>query len=189
MILPDEYKLGDNVKESGNLQIYRATHPIHNQVRVYLPKSDLPNETRDIIYRELYSTGLLLQEVTLMNIPYVAKTLDISRNPEKPYIVTEDLEYDLQDAIDNRIGFKPTRVFSILSQILECFDCLLSNGFFVHKITPNQILIPSYSKGDVKITFTERTIQKGWHTVKTSVMGKTVAIQKEQTAKTQMENQ
>ena len=116
MPLPDEYIIEEVVRNIDDVIVYRADHPIHGMVNVYLPDDTLPQEVLKKARQRLYKKGLKMRELALMNLPFIAKALEVSQNPNEPYIVTQYTEHDLEWLISNGVTLKPKRMFVILSQ-------------------------------------------------------------------------
>ena len=114
MPLPSEYVIEDAVRSIDDVIVYRANHPIHGTVNVYLPDDTLPPQLARAVKTRLYQNGLQMRNISLLNVPLTAKALEVSQNPNEPYIVTKYAEHDLEEFISNGVTTKPRRMFAIL---------------------------------------------------------------------------
>ncbi|MHC4159735.1 MAG: serine/threonine-protein kinase [Planctomycetota bacterium] len=160
MSLPSEYIIEDVVKSIDDLVVYRADHPIHGAVSVYLPDDTLPPEHARVAKNRLYQNGLQMRNISLLNIPFAAKALEVSQNPNEPYIVTKYAKHDLEELISNGVIVKPRRMFAILSQVLQAMVNLAANGLVIDHIYPRQIKLSQLHTGDVGISIIEGTGQQ-----------------------------
>jgi len=155
MSLPNDYVIEEVVKNIDDIAVYRADHPIHGLVNIYLPDGNLLPEILKKTRQRLYQKGLKMRELSIMNIPFISKTLEVSQNPNEPYIVTQYIEHDLEWFISNGVTLKPKRMFTILSQILEAITNLTANGWAVDRIHPRQIKLPQLNTGDISFAIAE----------------------------------
>ena len=142
MALPSEYVVEDAVRSIDDVIVYRANHPIHGTVNVYLPDDTLPLEFAATVRKHLYQNGLQMRNVSLLNVPFATKALEVSQNPNEPYIVTKYSKHDLEDFISNGLTIKPRRMFVILSQLLEAIINLAANGCLIERVHPRQVKLP-----------------------------------------------
>ena len=155
MSVPSEYVIEDAVRNIDDIIVYRANHPIHGTVNVYLPDDTLsPALARDVGKR-LYQNGLQMRNISLLNVPLTARALEVSQNPNEPYIVTEYSEHDLEELISNGVTIKPRRMFAILLQVLEAITNLASNGWVPGRIHPRQVKLSELYSGNVSFTVIE----------------------------------
>ena len=56
--------------------VYRAEHPIHGTVNVYLVDNNLPWELSGQAKKRLYQNGRHMRNMSLLNIPYIVKALE-----------------------------------------------------------------------------------------------------------------
>jgi len=155
MSLPNEYVIEEVVKNIDDVVVYRADHPIHGLVNVYLPDRNLPTELLKKSGQRLYQKGLKMRELSVMNIPLVTKALEVSQNPNEPYIVTRYTEHDLEWLISNGVILKPKRMFAILSQILQVITDLTTNGWAIDRVHPRQVKLPQLNTGDISFALAE----------------------------------
>jgi hypothetical protein len=157
MSLPAEYVIEDAVRTTDDLIVYRASHPIHGTVNVYLPDDSLPSELVRAAKRRLYQDGLRMRNLSLLNVPLTAKALEVSQNPNEPYIVTQCAEHDLEEFISNGLTARPKRMFTILSQVLEAIVNLGQVGWAVDRIFARQVKLPQLHTGDISFAVIEGT--------------------------------
>ena len=155
MSLPIEFLIENAVGSIGDLIIYRAEHPIHGTVSVYQLDDNLPSGLVDQAKKRLYQTGLQMRDMSLQNLRFVTKALEVSQNPNEPYIVTEYTKYDLEELINNGVTLKPKRVFLIFSQVLEAIVKLAAHGQFVDRIRAHQIKLSQLHTGDISFSVIE----------------------------------
>ena len=155
MPLPSEYVIEDAVKSIDDVIVYRAVHPIHGTVNVYLPDETLPSNIAAPVKKHLYQDGRRMRNISLMDIGFVTKALEVSQNPKDPYIVTKYAEHDLDEFISNGLVVKPVRLFTILSQILQALINLNANGWAIERLHPRQIKLPKLDSGDISLTIIE----------------------------------
>jgi serine/threonine protein kinase len=155
MSLPNEYVIEEVVRNIDDIAVYRADHPIHGLVNIYLPDGTLPPEILKKTGQRLFQKGLKMRELSIMNLPLIAKALEVSQNPNEPYIVTQYIEHDLEWLISNGVILKPKRMFTILSQILEAITHLTTNGWAIDRIHPRQIKLPQLNTGDISFALAE----------------------------------
>ncbi|MHC4455545.1 MAG: hypothetical protein ACYS0I_00400 [Planctomycetota bacterium] len=160
MPLPSEYVIEDAVRSIGDVIVYRANHTIHGTVNVYLPDDNLPPELARIARKRLYQNGLQMRNISLLNIPCATKALEVSQNPNEPYIVTKYAEHDLENFISNGVIIKPKRMFKILSQILQTIVDLAVNGWVIDRLHPRQVKLSQSHTGDISLTVIEGAAQQ-----------------------------
>jgi len=156
----NECLIGGAIRSIDDVIIYRADHPIHGIVNVYLPDDALPPELAKTVKRRLYQNGLNMRSVSLLNLPFVTRALEVSQNPNEPYIVTKYLKHDLEEFISNGVIIKPRRMFVILSQVLEAIINLATNGWEIDRVHPRQIKLAELHSGDISLTVFEGMEQK-----------------------------
>ncbi len=159
MPLPSEYVMSDAVRSINEVIVYRANHPIHDTVNVYLPDDTLPPELDREVRRRLYQIGLQMRNIALLNIPLAVKALEVSQNPNEPYVVTEYTKHDLEEFVSNGVIIKPKRMFAILSQILEAVIDLAENGWSIGRIHPRQIKLSEQSSSRISFSVIEAPTQ------------------------------
>lgn len=155
MSLPSEYALGDALRSIDDIIVYRAEHPIHGTVNVYLPDGNLPWELSGQVKKRLYQNGRHMRNMSLLDMPFVTKALEVSQNPKEPYIVTKHQEHDLEEFISNGFLIPTKRMFSILLQVFDAVISLTSNGWTVGRIFPCQIKVPQADTGDISFNIIE----------------------------------
>jgi serine/threonine protein kinase len=155
MSLPSEYVIEDAVRSIEDIIVYRANHPIHDTVSIYLPDDTLPSELANVARKRLYQNGLQMRNLSLSDVPFVTKALEVSQNPNEPYIVTKYAEYDLEGFISNGVIIKPKRMFTIFSQVLQAIVNLATNGWVINRIHPRQIKLSQLHTGDISFTVVE----------------------------------
>ncbi|MHC4462257.1 MAG: hypothetical protein ACYS8Y_03870 [Planctomycetota bacterium] len=160
MPLPSEYVIEDAVRSIGDVIVYRANHPIHGTVNVYMPDDTLPPELAMMARKHLYQDGLRMRNTSLLNIPLATRALEVSQNPNEPYIVTKYTEHDLEKFISNGITIKPRRMFAILSQVLQAIVDLAANGWVIDHIHPRQVKLSQLRTGDISLTVIEGAEQQ-----------------------------
>ena len=157
MSLTSECLIGEAIRSVDDVIVYRAEHPIHGIVNVYLPDDALPPELAKSVKRRLYQNGLRMRSLSLLNLPLVTRALEVSQNPNEPYIVTKCLKHDLEELISNGVTIKPRRMFVILSQVLQAIINLAANGWEIDHIHPRQIKLVELHTGDISLTVIEGT--------------------------------
>jgi len=160
MSLTSECLIGEAIRSIEDVIVYRADHPIHGIVNVYLPDDALPPELARAVKRRLYQNGLRMRSLSLLNLPLVTRALEVSQNPNEPYIVTKSLKHDLEELISNGVTIKPRRMFVILSQVLRAIINLAANGWEIDHIHPRQIKLVELHTGDISFTVIEGAGQK-----------------------------
>ena len=160
MSVPSEYVIEDAVRNIDDIIVYRANHPIHGMVSIYLPDKTLSPELSRVVSRKLYQYGLQMRNTSLLNIPLTTKALEVSQNPREPYIVTQYCEHDLEELIGNGVIIKPRRMFTILSQVLEAIVNLAANGWAIDHIHPRQIKLSQLESGDISFAVIEGQSQQ-----------------------------
>ena len=101
MSLPSEYVIENAIGSIGDIIIYRAEHPIHGTVSVYQLDDNLPAGFVEEAKKRLYQSGLRMRDMSLLNPRFVTKTLEVSQNPNEPYVVTKYAKYDLEELINH----------------------------------------------------------------------------------------
>lgn len=160
MSLPSEYVIEDVVRSIDDVIVYRADHPIHGTVNVYQPDNTLPSELARAVKKRLYQKGLQMRNLSLLNVPFTAKALEVSQNPNEPYVVTKYVKYDLEELISNGVTIKPKRMFTILSQVLDTTVNLAANGWVIGHVHPRQVKLPELLTGDISFTVIEGAEQQ-----------------------------
>ncbi|MHC4464883.1 MAG: hypothetical protein ACYS30_26150, partial [Planctomycetota bacterium] len=160
MSLTSECLIGEAIRSVDDVIVYQADHPIHGIVNVYLPDEALPPELARAVKRRLYQNGLRMRSLSLLNLPLVTRALEVSQNPNEPYIVTKSLKHDLEELISNGVTIKPKRMFGILSQVLQAIINLATNGWEIDHIHPRQIKLVELHTGDISFTVIEGAGQK-----------------------------
>ena len=172
MAIPDEYKIEEVVRKKDNMVVCRANHPIHGTVIIYMPDDTLPSETAATIKRHLYQSGIQMRSISQLYLPFVTRTLEVSQNPNEPYIITEYSKYNLEKLINEEVRLKPKRVYQMFSQVLQSIESLLENGWQTDRLNPYQIKLSNIHEGDVTFTTLPST---GFQTTAT----RTIPISKE----------
>ena len=155
MSLPSEYVIGDALRSMDDMIVYRAEHPIHGTVNIYLPDNNLPWELSGQVKKRLYQNGRHMRNMSLLDMPFVTKALEVSQNPNEPYIVTKHEEHDLEEFIGNGVVIKPKRMFSILLQAFDAIMNLTANGWVVGRLHPRQIKVPQTNTGNISFNVIE----------------------------------
>jgi hypothetical protein len=155
MPLPSEYVIEDAVRSIDDVIVYSATHPIHGRVNVYLPDETLPPAISRAVRKRLYQNGLQMRNMSMQDVPLATKALEVSQNPNEPYIVTKYAKHDLESFISNGVTVKPKRMFAILTQVLEAIVNLSAAGWEMDRIHPRQIKLADVSTGDISFTVIE----------------------------------
>lgn len=155
MSLPSEYTIEEAIKPIGNVVAYRANHPIHGKVNIYLPDYTLSAQLAKAAADKLYRDGLRLRELSVQNVPLIEKTLEVSQNPNEPYIVTASIEHDLEEYISNGLTVKAKNIFRILRQVLEAISNLSAIGWSVDRIRPAQIKLPQAQGSQISFSVIE----------------------------------
>jgi len=152
MAIPNEYTIEGVVRKINNMVVYRADHPIHGTVIIYMPDDAIPPEAFAIVKRDLYKSGVQMRCISQLCLPFVSKTLEVSQNPNEPYIITEYSKYDLEKLINEGVKLKPKRIYQIFLQVLEAIMSLSENGWQTDRLEPYQIQLSNIHEGDVTIT-------------------------------------
>jgi hypothetical protein len=176
MAVPSEYKFEKIVSKADNLIIHQASHPIHGKVTIYMPDDTVPSEIAVTVKRRLYQNGIRMRNISQLQLPLATRALEVSQNPDEPYIVTEYKKYNLQDLINNRTILKPKRFFQILSQILQAVTTLIQEGWHTDHIQTSQIQLTDVNEGPVSFTAFE-----GASSQANSLQTMTDSIKKDQT--------
>lgn len=156
MSLPIEFLIENAVGSIGDVIVYRAEHPIHGTVSVYQLDDNLPSALVNEAKMRLYQTGLQVRDMSLQNPRFVTKALEVSQNPNEPYVVTEYRKYDIEELINNGVTLKPKRVFLILSQVLEAITNLTSNNWPIDRIHARQIKLSQLHTGNISFSVIEK---------------------------------
>ncbi len=149
MAIPEEYKLLEVVSKSGNISTCKASHPIHGTVAIYRPEEDISNEDSVRAKRFLYRCSTQIRSISLLNLPFVIDALEVSQNPNDPYIVTRFIKHDLEELANDGITLKPKRTFQIISQLLQAISSLSENGWQIDRLDLSQIKFDDYYNDDV----------------------------------------
>lgn len=152
MAIPDEYSIKEVVRTADNITVCRAEHPIHGTVAIYRPADALPSETDIAIKKHLYQSGIQMRSISQLYLPFVTIILEVSQNPNEPYIITEYVKYDLETLISEGVRLKPKRIYQIFSQVLQAVISLAKNGWQVDRLNPLQIKLIDTFKGDITFT-------------------------------------
>lgn len=155
MPLPNEYVIEKVIKNIDDVVVYRADHTIHGLVNVYMPDETLPESLLKKTRQRLYQKSLKMRELSVTDIPFITKALEVSQNPNEPYIVTQYIEHDLEWLMSNGVTLKPKRMFVILSQILQTITHLTTNGWPINRIAPCQIKLAQTKTGDIAFALAE----------------------------------
>jgi hypothetical protein len=156
MSLPIEFLIENAVGSIGDVILYRAEHPIHGTVSVYQLDDNLPSGLVNEAKKRLYQTGLQMRDMSLQNLRFVTKALEVSQNPNEPYVVTEYRKYDIDELINNGVTLKPKRVFLILSQVLEAITNLAANNWPIDRIHARQIKLSQLHTGNISFSVIEK---------------------------------
>jgi len=152
MAVPDEYKFEEIIRKSDYLVIHRANHPIHGKVTIYMPDDTVPSDIAVTVKRYLYQNGIRMRSISQLQIPFITRTLEVSQNPNEPYIVTDYKKHDLQELINNRTTLKSKRVFQILAQTLQAIMSLAVEGWQTDHLQASQIRLSDIYQGSVAFT-------------------------------------
>jgi len=156
MSLPIEFLIENAVGSIGDVIVYRAEHPIHDTVSVYQLDDNLPSGLVNEAKKRLYQTGLQVRDLSLQNLRFVTKALEVSQNPNEPYVVTEYRKYDIEELINNGVTLKPKRVFLILSQVLEAITNLTANNWAIDRVHARQIKLSQLHTGNISFSVIEK---------------------------------
>ena len=160
MSLPSEYVIENAIGSIGDIIIYRAEHPIHDTVSIYQLDDNLPAGFVEEAKKRLYQSGLRMRDMSLINLRFVTKALEVSQNPNEPYVVTKYAKYDLEELINNGVTLKPKRVFLILSQMLEAIVNMAANGRLIDRVNARQIKLSQLHTGNINFSVIEE-IEEG----------------------------
>ena len=152
MSIPDEYTLEGLRYSAYDLAVYRAWHPIHREVSIHVPADNLSKDQSDVVKRRLYQDGIQMRSLSQLDLPSVTAALEVSQNPNEPYIVTQHADHYLQELLDDRSRLKPKRVYEILSQVLNGMVHLADNGCNMDDLTPYHIVLDDAYQGNVSLT-------------------------------------
>lgn len=155
MAIPDEYEIKGLVHKADNITVYQAVHIIHGNVVIYTVDDTLPDELGSTVRKRLYQWGIQMRSISQLNLPFVTKALEVSQNPNEPYIVTKYIKHNLQELIDDSVKLSPQRVFHIFSQILNAIISLSEvreNGRQTDCLSPYQIKLNDIYQGNASLT-------------------------------------
>ena len=152
MAIPDEYKIKEIVRKTDNIIVCKAEHQIHGVVAIYMPDDALSPETAATVKRNLYRSGIQMRSISQLFLPFVTKILEVSQNPNEPYIVTEYSRYDVEKLINERVKLKPKRIYQIFSQVLQAIKSLLEEGWQIDCLNPSQIKLSNIHEGNATFT-------------------------------------
>ena len=155
MSLPSEFVIENAIRSIGDIIIYRAEHPIHGTVSVYQLDENLPSDLVEQAKKRLYQSGLRMRDMSLLNLRFVTNALEVSQNPNEPYVVTKYAKYDLEELINNGVTLKPKRVFLIVSQVLEAIVNLATHGRLIDRVHARQIKLSQLHTGNVNFSVIE----------------------------------
>ena len=161
MAVPDEYKFEEIIRKADNLVIHRASHPIHVEVTVYMPDDTMPSEIAVTVKRHLYQDGIRMRNISQLQLPLITRTLEVSQNPDEPYIITEYKKYNLEELINSRTTLKPKRVFQILSQTLQAIMILAAEGWQTDHLQGSQIQLSDIQESNITFTAFEGVALRG----------------------------
>lgn len=147
MAIPGEYKIEGSVHTADNITVYQAYHPIHGTVAIHTVDSSLPAKHSMTFKKRLYEGGIQMRNISQLNLPFVTKVLEVSQNPNEPYIITEYTKHNLQELIDDGIKLKPKRIFQIFSQVLNAIINLRENSWQVDRLSPYQVKLNDIHQG------------------------------------------
>ncbi|MHC4259192.1 MAG: hypothetical protein ACYSTF_02090 [Planctomycetota bacterium] len=160
MPVPSEYVIEEAVRSIDDIIVYRAEHPIHGMVDIYLPDDTLAPDAVAAARKRLFHNGLQMRNVSMLDIPFVTKALEVSQNPNEPYIVTKYAKHDLEELIDNGVVIRPKRMFVVLGQVLKAIVNLVGNGIVMDRIHPRQVKLSDSDSGDISFTLIENVEQQ-----------------------------
>jgi hypothetical protein len=160
MPVPSEYVIEEAVRSIDDIIVYRAEHPIHGTVDIYLPDDTLTPDAVAATRQRLFHNGLQMRNVSMLDIPFVTKALEVSQNPNEPYIVTKYAKHDLEELISNGVVIRPKRMFVILGQVLEAIVNLAGSGIVMDRIHPRQVKLSDSEAGDISFTLIENVEQQ-----------------------------
>ncbi len=152
MAIPDEYKIEEVVRKTENMMVCRADHPIHGTVIIYMPDDALPSEAAATVKRHLYQSGIQMRSISQLYLPFVTRALEVSQNPNEPYIITGYSKYNLEKLINEDVRLKPKRIYQIFSKVLQAIISLSENGWQTDRLNPYQIKLSDIHEGDATIT-------------------------------------
>jgi serine/threonine protein kinase len=157
MAIPDEYTFEEVIHKVDNLVVYRANHPIHGKVLIYMPDDTLSPETAVTVKRRLYQNGIQMRSFSELQLPFVTRALEVSQNPSEPYIIAEYTKYNLEELISGGARIKPKRIFKILSQVLEAIIGLAAEGCKIRHLRAHHIRLRDIYEGNATLTALEAT--------------------------------
>jgi len=152
MAIPNEYTMEEVVRKTDNMVVRKANHPIHGAVIIYMPDDALPSEAAAAVKRHLYQSGIQMRSISQLYLPFVTRVLEVSQNPNEPYIITGYSKYDLEKLINEDVRLKPKRIYQIFSKVLQAIMSLSENGWQTDRLDPYQIKLSGIHEGDVTIT-------------------------------------
>lgn len=173
MSLPSEYVIENAIGSIGDIIIYRAAHPIHGTVSVYQLDDNMPVGFVGEAKKRLYQSGLRMRDISLLNLSFVTKSLEVSQNPNEPYVVTKYAKYDIEELINNGVTLKPQRVFLIFSQVLDAIVNLAGNGRLIDCVHARQIKLSQLHTGNISFSVIEET-EEGFGAGRASVHSEAV---------------
>ncbi|MHC4192540.1 MAG: hypothetical protein ACYS8I_09080 [Planctomycetota bacterium] len=160
MPVPSEYVIEEPVRSIDDIIVYRAEHPIHGTVDIYLPDDALTPDAVAGARQRLFHNGLQMRNISMLDIPFITRALEVSQNPNEPYIVTKYAKHDLEELISNGVVIRPKRMFVILRQVLEAIVNLAGNGIVIDRIHPRQVKLSDSDSGDISFTLIENVEQQ-----------------------------
>jgi len=107
MAIPNEYTIQKLLDKREEIDVYKAHHPIHGIVTAYTISKTSSSKMADTMGRHLYQSGIQMRSISQLNLPFVARALEVSQNPNEPYIITEHTTYNLQHVINDHLILKP----------------------------------------------------------------------------------
>jgi len=152
MAIPGEYKIEGLVHKADNITVHQAYHPIHGTVAIYTVDDTLPAKRAIPVKNRLYQWGLQMRNISQLNLPFVTKSLEVSQNPNEPYIITEYTKHNLQELVDDGIKLEPKRIYQIFSQVLKAIVNLRENSWQVDRLSPYQIKLNDIHQGNGSYT-------------------------------------
>jgi hypothetical protein len=139
MALPANYTVEAAVGNLGKIAIYRASHPIHGTVAVYKPAEQLRHEQLTQVRQLLYQHSLWLRDISERDISGIAKALEVSQNPDDPYIVTAWWENDLATFLDTAPKLKRSAATKLFAGICKAVSIAEVNGFSLGQLQASSI--------------------------------------------------
>ena len=148
MPIPDEYAIEKVIFKADNVTAYRAKHPLHGKVIIYVP-DDSASAEATAMKRHMYQGGIQMRGLSQLNLPFVAKALEVSQNPNEPYIITKYAKYSLEELINDGVKLKAKRAYQIVSQVLRAIMGLAENGWCVDCLSARLIRLDDVAHGDL----------------------------------------